>query len=486
MVVDTATNAAIEIRDLVVSTGTRHRERVLVAGLDLTVLPTEVVTLEVTAPDALDALLSVLAGVTAPTYGSLGAGRLPVVAPDDLGAEGPCVVDARITVGTSWAERLIGRPAATLVIGRPGDLGAVPAGRRYRLADGTARLCDAPRETFVAVDRLLSRVRELLTAAGTPAATAQLVGGVLVDADVRGHHSHGVQLLPMYLDRLAAGGIDPLAEPSWTRRTGVVRRIDAHGGFGQVAAELAVRECVQVARTQGLSAVGVAGNNHIGMLAAYRKPFIEAGIVGLILNISGPGVAAPAAPRATMGNNAVCMIAPDGPDGTPLICDFATGTVASGKIRAAASTGRTVPAGWLVDAEGRPTTDPLALDAGGAVPVFGGHKGLAVSVIVEVLAGMLGGATISPQVNKQRQQPARAMDCAQLFIGLDPRVFGSPDIGLMSAALRDVIAAGYGDDLPPIYFPEQLEQRCATAAEGRGVPLPRDLARQWSLGESAP
>jgi len=207
------------------------------------------------------------------------------------------------------------------------------------------------------------------------------------------------------------------------------------------------------------------------------------------LNISGPSVAPPGAGKASMGNNAVCMISPAGPDGSPLISDFATGTVASGKIRDAAARGRQVPAGWLVDAAGRPSTDPHALDSGGAVPVFGGYKGLGVSVIVEVLAGMLAGATISPLVHKQRQEPDRAMDCSQLFVGFDPAAFDAGDLAVLGERLRTAVAAGYRGNLPEVYFPEQQERRRERAAATIGVSVPLALATTLGLagtGEDEP
>lgn len=330
------------------------------------------------------------------------------------------------------------------------------------------------------IDSVYAHTCAALLAAGVPEQVAHMVADVLVDADVRGHFSHGVGLLPMYLDRVAQGGIDPLAEPKWLRQEGVVRVLSAQGGFGQVAAWQAARECATVGRQQGLAAVAVRDNNHVGMLAAYRQPFLDAGLVALILNISGPGVAAPGARKAAMGNNAVCLIAPT-TDGAPLIADFATGTVASGKIRDAAARGQPVPDGWLVDAAGAPTRDPSALDAGGAVPVFGEYKGLCVSIITEVLAGMLAGATISPKVYKQRQYPARPMGSAQLFLGFSPDAFLAGDLTTLGAQLVTAIAGSYGDAPPLVYFPEQQEQQKVRDAHAHGLPLASSVAHVLGL-----
>jgi LDH2 family malate/lactate/ureidoglycolate dehydrogenase len=489
-----AAKPAIALSDLVASEGPRGRESIVLGGLSLRVQPGEHVLLAVDTPAERDALLEILTGRRRPTYGTVHppVPVLPVLtAPAPVAEGGPCVGYLPDAVAPAdWYQRLRGARTATLLIGTGAALAGLPADRRLRLLDGYVRPEGRPErvppgEVWVAADPLRARIAELLTAAGTPPDTATLVAGLLVDADVRGHASHGVQLTPMYLDRVANGGIRPTATPAWLGPPGPVRVLDAAGGFGQVAARQAAEECARAAVESGIAAVGVRGNNHVGMLAGYREPFLDHGVIGLILNISGVSVAAPGAGRASMGNNAVCLINPYGPDRQPLIVDFATGTVASGKIRDAAARGRPVPDGWLVDRTGSPTTDPHALDAGGAVPVFGGYKGLGVSIIVEVLAGMLAGQTVSPLVHKQRQQPDVPMDCAQLFLGLHPPAFQATGLDELTATLLDAVAAGYGGHLPEVYLPEQQERRRTRQAEERGVSLPAGLAERLGLDSAA-
>jgi LDH2 family malate/lactate/ureidoglycolate dehydrogenase len=329
---------------------------------------------------------------------------------------------------------------------------------------------------LVAADALQARTQALLEEAGARPEHAATAARVLVDADVRGHHSHGVSLLPTYLARLDAGGIDPRAEPRWGEAAGAALAVlEAGGGLGQVAAELAARRCAEAAGRLGLAAVGVRGNNHVGMLAAYREPFVDHGVVGLVLNISGPSVAPPGGARATLGNDALCLIVPRRA-GPPFIVDFATGTVASGKVRQAALEGREVPDGWLLDAAGRPSSDPRDLDRGGSVPVFGGHKGLCVAAVVEVLAGGLVDGRSSARVHKQRAEPQRAMECAQLFVGFAAGALGG-DPERCVDELQGAVAAAYDAAPAPPWFPEQLEQERARR-HAAGVPLPMPLAAE--------
>jgi LDH2 family malate/lactate/ureidoglycolate dehydrogenase len=454
--------AVLRWTDVVVTSGQRGSEKVLLGPADLVVGVGETVWLRIPDDEARHAVVDLLSGSRRPVYGKI-TGRM------------------RRQPGPDPARFLAGDGAGTVIVAA----GAAPAGSADRalvlrhgalVADRVAR-----RWPVAEVER---RAIDALVGVGAEEAEARTVAHVLVDADVRGHHSHGVELLPMYLDRVRAGGIRPRSAPRWLQRGPVVSVLSAGGGFGQPAALLAARTCAANARTSGLAAVGLRDNNHVGMLAAYRQPFIDDGVVALILNISGPSVAPPGATSAALGNDAVCVIAPRR-HGPAVIADFATGAVASGKIRDAAAHGRPVPDGWLLDASGTPTTDPEQLDRGGAVPVFGGtataHKGLCVTVLVEVLAGMLAGATVSPLVRKQRQHPESVMGCSQLFLGFDADAFLAGDLDALTEALMGAVADSYAHARPDVWFPEQQEQaRTAESASG-GIPLPNSVVELLGL-----
>ncbi|MFD7615167.1 Ldh family oxidoreductase [Streptomyces sp. NPDC059828] len=489
---------ALRVADLIVAEGPEGAERILIAGLTVSVAAGEIVAVHTDDRASADALIQVLDGRRRAQYGAMAAGahgRPRRVAP--ARPAGVTVVRAGQALPPGGSRPVVVVDATRPEAGPSGALSAEPAHSAARDGSGvllvttdadTAATADRvvhlnrrpepPARTDPAQDAVRFSAAALtaaavgsLTSAGVGSDRAALVARVLVDADVRGHFSHGVGLLPMYLDRLERGGIDPEAAPEWISESGPVAVLDAHGGFGQVAAELAAEHCARQAAATGLAAVAVRGNNHIGMLAAYRDLFVRHEVVGLVLNISGPSVAAPGAGRPTLGNDAVCMVVPRG-DQRPLVVDFATGTVASGKIRHAAHRGEPVPASWLVDRQGRPTTDPEELDRGGAVPVFGGHKGLGVAVITEVLAGILAGGTVSPLVHKQRAEPDRPMDCSQLFLALSPAAFGDPPVDELLTVLSNAVAAGYPQGAPRVHLPEQQEELAEAAALDGGISVP--------------
>ncbi|WP_326594980.1 Ldh family oxidoreductase [Streptomyces brevispora] len=502
---------AFRMADLIVAEGPEGAERILIAGLTVSVAAGEIVAVLADGTGPAAALTEVLSGRRRAQYGSITVGdagrprRITPVRPAGVtvvragqhtpaGQAVPPVVVVDAVSGpsgsadphTEEARTAARRGSAVLLVTTDADI-ASAADRVVELnrAPRTDAVQEAQPEIRFTVAALTDAAVGSLTAAGVEADRAALVARVLVDADVRGHFSHGVGLLPMYLDRLERGGIDPDAKPEWLSEGGTVAVLDAHGGFGQIAAESAAETCARRAAQTGLAAVAVRGNNHVGMLAAYREHFVRHGVVGLVLNVSGPSVAAPGAGRPTLGNDAVCMVVPRA-EGLPLVVDFATGTVASGKIRHAAHRGEQIPAGWLVDRQGLPTTDPEELDRGGAVPVFGGYKGLGVAVITEVLAGILAGGTVSPLVHKQRAEPERAMDCSQLFLALSPAAFGNPPVDELLAVLSGAVAAGYPQGPPDVHLPEQQEQLAEAVAREQGVSVPAAVVERlgWAMGEA--
>jgi len=310
---------------------------------------------------------------------------------------------------------------------------------------------------------------------------SNLVARVLIDADMRGHGSHGLMLLPLYLQRIREGGIIADATAEWLVESPPIAVVDAHGGPGQVAANAAAERCAELARGSAISAVAVRNNNHIGMLAAYRMAFQKRGIIGMILNIAGASVAAPGGSRATLGNNAFCLIAPTSRQ-EPFVIDFATGIVACGKIREALMKGNQVPTEWLMDRTGAPSTDPNDLDSGGAVPLFGGYKGLGLSIMIELLAGVVAGHTVSPMVNRQRAHLDRPMHCSQFFIGVNPSSFAVDSLEPFIEQLHDAVRSSYENQPPSrVYFPDQQEAFCHTLAEQNGLTITSEVRRLLDL-----
>ena len=233
-------------------------------------------------------------------------------------------------------------------------------------------------------------------AAGVPEEEARTVSKYQVKANLVGHDSHGVILLPSYLDRIKKGHIVPGAPFEVINETPTTARINGHWGFGFVVTEKAMRMAIEKAKVHNVSAMTVYYQSHVGRLGSYPPLAAEEGMIALITADSGAGakqVAPFGGKERRLGTNPLSIAVPSNLDGT-LLLDMATSAVASGKIGLARARKKSVPLGWIIDKDGKPTTDPNDFFAGGALlPVGGnlGYKGFGLSVIVEILSSVLTG-----------------------------------------------------------------------------------------------
>ncbi len=241
----------------------------------------------------------------------------------------------------------------------------------------------------------------LVRALGSPEDEAQTVGESLAAANLAGHDSHGIIRLEQYAQMVAAGDLVPGAPTTVVRETACTALLDGGWNFGQVVARRAVELAIRKAREYGTGTVSVRSCNHLGRLGEYSLMAAEAGMVGLgTVNNHGRGnlVAPFGGSDGRLSTDPITFACP-GPD-RPVLVDITTSVVAEGKVRLYKNAGKPVPEGWIIDSDGRPTTDPEALYATprGAILPFGGavgHKGFALAVMVDILSGALSGASCS-------------------------------------------------------------------------------------------
>ena len=236
----------------------------------------------------------------------------------------------------------------------------------------------------------------LLRAAGANEAEAATVTEHVVDANLAGHDSHGIIQIPTYIDRIKAGDIVPGAPIEVLDDTPTTARVDGHWGFGYVSSTRAMEMAIEKARENLVGAVTVYRQGHVGRLADYANMAARAGMIGIMTSDSGRGpksVVPFGGRQSRLGTNPLCMAFPSNLEG-PLFYDGATSAVAAGKVNLARSRKEAVPAGWIVDKDGNPTTDPNDLALGGSILPLGAdqaHKGYGLSVAVEIFSGILTG-----------------------------------------------------------------------------------------------
>lgn len=247
----------------------------------------------------------------------------------------------------------------------------------------------------VPADWLLRFAQTILEAVGTPLDIAKIVSESLVQANLAGHDSHGAMRLPSYVELVRSSQIQPSARATVVNRLGGKAEIDGAWGWGQPAARLAVDNAVELASKNAVSAVTIRRCNHIGRLGEYVEKISASGMIGIAMCNAEPVVAPFGGRTRLLGTNPIAFAAPRSESEPPLMIDFATATVAEGKLRVARDSGDMISPGLIIDSEGRPSLDPRDFYLGGALLPFGGHKGYGLSMMAEILGGVLSGTGFS-------------------------------------------------------------------------------------------
>ncbi len=230
-----------------------------------------------------------------------------------------------------------------------------------------------------------------------PAADARHVADCLVLAELRGVDSHGVVRLPVYAKRLQAKVVNARPNIRVEPRAAAVSLVDGDNGLGPVVGARAMEEALRLAEASGIGYVGVRGSNHFGAAAYYVAQAIARGYIGCAVSNAPPNMAAFGGRVRFLGTNPMAIGIPAGKE-RPLLFDASSSVVARGKIIMAAHRNLPIPEGWAIDPEGRPTTDAPAALAGAVLP-FGGPKGSAISFIIDILSGVVTGASFALHLN---------------------------------------------------------------------------------------
>lgn len=320
---------------------------------------------------------------------------------------------------------------------------------------------------------LLAAAVNVLAAMGAPLSTAELVARSFVLSNLVGHDSHGIVRVLQYWDWVKSGQIIPGAQPTVAVSRGAVATVDGAWGFGQPAAQMATGLAIELAQANGVGAVAISKCNHIGRLGEYVATIAGSRQWGLAFANSGPVVAPFGGSGRVMGTNPFAWSAPT-PHG-PVVLDFATSKVAEGKLKIALAKGLLAPPGALVDAQGKPSTDPAAFYSGGALLPFGEHKGSGLSMLIELTAGLASGMGTSCD-------PGYLGGNGTLLLVVDIAAFVDPEKYLAQAGTfyQQAKAMGAGPDGADVLMPGELEARTLEARRRGGLGVPAEIRRQMT------
>jgi len=273
-------------------------------------------------------------------------------------------------------------------------------------------------------DKLTEFAAQILTALGTNDDKALETAEHLVEANLKGHDSHGVGMIPNYVAGAKNGSLNVNADAELIQDKGAVLLVDGKQGFGQVVGRQATDMGIDRVKNTGIVCVGSRNNHHLGRIGTYAERCAGAGLVSVhFVNVVGhkPFVSPWGGRDKRMQTNPFCCAVPT--DDDPIVLDMATSAIAYGKARVADLKGIPAPEGSLFDAEGSPTTDASVLANGGSLAPFGQHKGYGLALICELLGGGLAGEWTMQDESKQGNCTINHM----LMFIIDPNVFGGKD-----------------------------------------------------------
>jgi uncharacterized oxidoreductase len=334
--------------------------------------------------------------------------------------------------------------------------------------------------------RLRRLTSDLIKAGGSDDAEARAVADHLVDANLAGHDSHGVGMLPHYVRNLQAKTLVPNCAPEVVSNTGSFAVWDGRNGYGQVIARDAMTWAIGAARQNGVAVHGLRNTHHIGRVGAYGEQVAAEGLLAVhfVNGNSGPPKVTPFRGReGRLSTNPVCIAVPGTARTPPVILDMATSVVALGKVRVAYNEGRDVAERTLIAADGKPTTDPSVIykEPHGAVLPFGEHKGYGLALIAELLAGAIAGSgTIQP-----RNPRDRGIVNGMLTVVIDPerlasRAFIQAEIDALIAYMKETKAA---DPALPVLVPGEPERIARAKRSVEGIDIDPTTWRE--IGDAA-
>ena len=331
----------------------------------------------------------------------------------------------------------------------------------------------APFDTRVSPEVWRSFASDVLRFHEVPAADADLVGDSLVQADLWGHQSHGLLRLPWYVARVRSGAMKAITDPTTLVDTGSLLLLDGRDGIGQVLTEHARVEAVARAREHGIGAVGVRNSNHFGTAMYFTRRAAADGCVSILTTNASPAMAPWGGKEKRVGTNPWSIAAPYGDKVVAL--DIANTAVARGKIYLAKQRDEPIPSTWALSPDGAPTTDAAEAIHGVILPMAG-HKGYAISFMMDILSGALTGSKVGRGVHGpyEADKPSGA---GHLFLAIDVESLGTADDFLerVQQMVDDVQQTPLAQGFDRIYYPGEIEDEIAAGniAAG-GVRLPEN------------
>lgn len=315
--------------------------------------------------------------------------------------------------------------------------------------------------------------RAALMGCGVSEPNAASVARSIREAEAEGIRNVGLAYLPHYCEHALCGKVDGQATPALRQTAPGALLVDAKQGFAHPAYEAGEEQLFALARSQGIAALGAANSYASGVIGYFARRIAGAGLIGLVFTNASASIAPWGGAKPLFGTNPLAFGVPRR-GGSPIVIDQSSSTTARVNVVHAAQRGESIPESWALDSQGRPTSDPNEGLKGSIAPL-GGHKGAGLALMVEVLAAGLVGANWSFQASPLGNNEGGPPNIGQLFIAIDPGLFGCGDFDSRLESLTDAVYAQEGARLPG-----DGRERARRKAEAEGVSLGDNLHAQLS------
>jgi L-2-hydroxycarboxylate dehydrogenase (NAD+) len=323
---------------------------------------------------------------------------------------------------------------------------------------------------------LAAFIARTFTAAGLPPDDAQVLAGLMVEADLRGSDTHGVIRLPLYVRRIRAGGVNAKPDIRVISDRPSAALIDGDNGMGHLVMRRAAHLAIDKAKTTGIGWVGARMSNHAGPAALYVTMPLQHDMIGLYFAVGSSNHLPPwGGSESLLGTNPMAVAVPAGNE-PPIVLDMAPTVAAYGKVRLKAQRGEAMPVGWMIDRDGKPLTDPKRADEGHLLPI-GDYKGSGLSLIIGILGGLLNRAALGREVIDFVKETGKPTNTGQAIAAIAIETF--MPVGDFKRAVDQVIRDIRGSRRLPgverIWLPGEQSHAKLLDRRVHGVPMPKTL-----------
>jgi LDH2 family malate/lactate/ureidoglycolate dehydrogenase len=310
----------------------------------------------------------------------------------------------------------------------------------------------------------LSRfIKEAMMAVGTVHEHAEQMADLLVAADYRGHYSHGLNRLEMYVTDIENQTTDANAKPVVLKESPATAWVDGNNGLGPVVGNFCMQLAIEKAKSVGVGWVVAKRSNHYGIAGWYTRTALEHGLLGMSFTNTSPLMGPTRGREAALGTNPLSLAAP-GKNGDSFVLDMATTAVAIGKIEVQRRKGEPITEGWAQDPQGQSTTDAdLAFKTKCLMPLGGpeitsGYKGYGLGLLVETFCGILSGSAFGPSIRRWMEDTDRPADLGQCFVAINPQCFAPGFEDRMSSLMDFLRNMQPADPSKPVMVPGDPER----------------------------